>query len=212
MDGFSLIDGLYLAPTPAGAYYAVSDSREDKARTVLRNVMRQREARPLDEFWLQRLFGEPGAAAASILADLQDRGYVQGMERAWGPPSGPLDEVIPPLLAGLSLPGDSVLLADDHGLALASHGFDERQAEALAGVSASLGVLHARHGGLFDRELGVSSSAWALVGAGGNSEVGFWPLYIGSSRFVLVIKGFPNLNRPELVDLIWALNRRYAVN
>jgi hypothetical protein len=62
---------------------------------------------------------------------------------------------------------------------------------------------------VLEQSLNLSSSAWAIVGAGGNSEVGFWPLYIGSQRFVLIIRGIPHLNRPALVSLIWALTRRY---
>jgi len=59
--------------------------------------------------------------------------------------------------------------------------------------------------------MGLETSAWALVDAAGNSRVGFWPLYVGKQRFVLVLGGVPRLNQPALTELIWALSKRYAV-
>ncbi len=205
-----LIPGLYLAPSPSGAYYAVSDAASDQARATLLNMMRQREAKPLDDFWLERFSGDSGGRAVELLTALQDAGYVQGLGQPHGPPPGSVDEVVPRLLTALAMPGGQILLADGHGLALASHGFGDAEAEELAGLSADLAMLHARHRDLLVGKLDIFSSAWAIVGAGGNSEVGFWPLYIESHRFVLVIRGCPNLNRPELVDLVWLLTRRYA--
>jgi len=58
--------------------------------------------------------------------------------------------------------------------------------------------------------LGLNSSAWSVVDAAGHTKIGFWPLFIGQQRFVLVMEGVPNLNRKEFVDLIWLLSRRYA--
>ena len=56
----------------------------------------------------------------------------------------------------------------------------------------------------------MNSSAWAVVDASGSSKLGFWPIYIGKLRFVLVIQGMPRLNQPDFVKLIWILNLRYS--
>jgi hypothetical protein len=56
----------------------------------------------------------------------------------------------------------------------------------------------------------LGSHAWAVVDFFGNSQVGFWPLFIGNNRFVVVISGIPHFNQPELVSLVWALTIRYA--
>ena len=212
MMDYQLTEGVYLAPSPAGAYYAVSGGVPEQGRDVLLNMMRRRTAERLEVATLERLTGERGERALACLSELQATGLVQGMARPFQPPVGPLEEVLYALLEALSPTNGQALLADDQGLVLSNYGFDEEQAEELAGLSASLGKLHQRHQALLGESLDLSSSAWALVGAGGDSKVGFWPLYIYPYRFVLVMRGVPNLNRPALVSLVWALVCRYAAN
>ena len=57
----------------------------------------------------------------------------------------------------------------------------------------------------------MRSSAWALINAGGMSNMGFWPLFIGKHRFVLIISGAPKLDQPAMLDLVWLLFRRYGI-
>jgi hypothetical protein len=57
--------------------------------------------------------------------------------------------------------------------------------------------------------LTIDSHAWAIVDAFGSSQLGFWPLFIGNSQFVITISGIPHFNRPDFVTLIWALSTRY---
>ena len=47
--------------------------------------------------------------------------------------------------------------------------------------------------------------------AAGHSQLGFWPLHVGCERFVLAIAGQPAFNRPQLVELVVHLHRRFAV-
>jgi hypothetical protein len=209
MKDYRILAATYLVPSPAGAYYAVSSSNSEPGRNLLLNIMRQKRAELLDTQWLELLSGESEDIGAEILLELQNAHMVQGLDQAFEPPQGSLETALPSLLADLAVSGDQVLLADDEGFSLANHGFEPGQAEELSGLSANLGLLHERHHHVLEQSLNLSSSAWAIVGAGGNSEVGFWPLYIGSQRFVLIIRGIPHLNRPALVSLIWALTRRY---
>jgi len=44
----------------------------------------------------------------------------------------------------------------------------------------------------------------------GNSQVGFWPIFVGEHRFGLVIGGLPQLNQAALISLVWALMMRYG--
>jgi hypothetical protein len=209
MKDYRILAATYLVPSPAGAYYAVSSSNFEPGRHLLLNIMQQKRAELLDTQWLELLSGESEDIGAEILLELQNAHMVQGLDQVFEPPQGSLETALPSLLADLAVSGDQVLLADDEGFSLASHGFEPGQAEELSGLSANLGLLHERHHHVLEQSLNLSSSAWAIVGAGGNSEVGFWPLYIGSQRFVLIIRGIPHLNRPALVSLIWALTRRY---
>ncbi len=103
-----------------------------------------------------------------------------------------------------------VLLADEQGLYLASSGLPHEVAEELSALSADLATVHKRRSGLLYNNLGIGSHAWAIVDAFGNSQVGFWPIFIGSHRFVIVIAGVPHFNQSEFVTLIWALSKRYT--
>ena len=43
--------------------------------------------------------------------------------------------------------------------------------------------------------LGLASHAWAIVDAFGCSQIGFWPIFIGDTRFVIAISGIPHFNQ-----------------
>ncbi len=58
--------------------------------------------------------------------------------------------------------------------------------------------------------LGIASHAWAIVDGFGSSQTGFWPVFIGKTRFAIVISGIPHFNQPDFVTLIWALIIRYV--
>ena len=46
--------------------------------------------------------------------------------------------------------------------------------------------------------------------AAGNSQLGFWPLFIDTQRFALILQGVPRFNQPVFTELVWALSTRYA--
>lgn len=209
MSDYELLPGLYLAPTPAGAYFAVSSPAEDVFRGLLLILMRGEVSPALTEESLVDLTGLEAGLAMERLYHLQSLHLIQGLSEPRHIPQGNLEKVLPGILAELAGRGRA-LLADDQGFYLASHGFHHETAEELAGLSADLGLLHQRHQGLIANNLSLRSSAWALINAGGNSEIGFWPLYVGSQRFVLILTGLPNLNQVATLDLIWSLVRRYG--
>jgi hypothetical protein len=209
MSDYELIDGLYLAPSPAGAYYAASSPGEDVSRRLLLRLMAGRSSPALVAETLPELTGMELEPALDTLHRMQSMRLLQGLREPRILPEGSLEKVLPGILADMA--GRSkALLADEQGFYLASHGFHHETAEELAGLSADLGNLHQRHQGLISGNLSLQTSAWALINAGGNSEIGFWPLYIGQQRFVLILTGLPNLNQAATVDLIWALVHRYG--
>ena len=117
--------------------------------------------------------------------------------------------MLPALLPALSSEGRA-LLVDAQGFVAGATGFTPEAAEALAALSADLGILHERHRRHFPTSIGLPTSAWALVDGAGNSEVGFWPLHIGDEHFVLTILGIPRLHQQAFTDLIWVLMLRYG--
>ena len=201
---------LYLAPTPAGAYYCVAGNDKSAPRRFLRNLL-VADATPLlsTENLRQLMRLDSDKEALEMLAHLQKLGWVQGLEAALEAPSGRLEDFLPELLSALSVSGKA-LLADEEGFYIASSGFPHETAEELSGLSANIATLHDRYQGVLKNNLGEGSSAWGLIDAAGNSQVGFWPIFIGRYRFALVIGGVPRLNQPALTNLVWALNMRYG--
>ncbi|EIC30606.1 hypothetical protein [Methylomicrobium album] len=210
MSGYHLTEGLFLYPTPSGAYYAVSSNEMDKPRQFIRQMLSQPATKALTFENLQELTGlEDPEKCMEMLHHCQKLGWVQGLKQALNYPSEQLDKILPDMLSAITENG-KVLLADMEGFYLASHGFPHEVAEELSALSAEIATVHARRSGVLMNNLGQTSQAWAIVDVFGNSQMGFWPLFIGKNRFVLIISGIPHFNQPEFVSLIWALAIRYA--
>ncbi len=212
MSAYKLVEELYLLPTPSGAYYAIASKEEDKARRFLRKLLHQSKTPKLTEEKLLTLNETDDAEKAfELLHHCQKLGWVQGSDQLIESPSGALEDILPNLLKEVSETG-KVLLADDQGFYLVSEGFAHETAEELSALSAEIATVHNRRSGLLRNNLGISSHAWSIVNARGNSQIGFWPVFIGDNRFVIVIEGPPHFNRAEFVNLIWVLNIRYSGN
>ncbi len=210
MSIYTLTDGLYLSPTPAGAYYAVSSAEQDKPRQFLRRLLLQTVTPALTLENLSQLTGnDVTEKSCELLYHCQKLNWVQGLGAQESYPSDLLENILPELLGKMSESG-KVLLADIQGLYLASHGFPHEVAEELSALSAELTTVHERRSGVLMNNLGMSSNAWGIIDVFGNSQIGFWPLFLGKNRFVLVISGVPHFNQPEFVKLIWTLSIRYS--
>ncbi|NOQ34975.1 MAG: hypothetical protein GQ569_03670 [Methylococcaceae bacterium] len=210
MSSYTLSDGLYIYPTPAGAYYAISSTEEDKSRRFLKSLLQQEQTLALTVDNLLKLAdSDDEEKTLKLLHHCQKLGWVQGVETAMSSPKGSLENILPDLLKSLSIKG-KVLLADDQGFYLASSGFAHEVAEELSALGAEVSTLHMRRSGLLMSNMGLGSHAWAVVNAVGKSQVGFWPVFIGKNRFVITISGTPHLNQPEFVSLAWALSIRYS--
>lgn len=210
MNEFKLSEGLFLYPTPAGAYQAVSASGEDKPRRFLKRLLQQSQTPPLNvEQLLLLADSDDETKVLELLHHCQKLGWVQGVDSQIKAPQGALEDLLPDLLDKITENG-KVLLADEQGFYLACSGFPHEAAEELSALSADLAILHNRRSGLLINNLGIASHAWAIVDAFGNSQIGFWPMFIGDHTFVIAIAGIPHFNQAEFVSLIWALSIRYA--
>jgi len=210
MNAYSLTEELYLYPTPAGAYYAACSEETDKPRQFLRALLKQQQTCELNVANLQQLMGQnEEQKCMELLHHCQKLGWIQGLDAVLQYPQGALEEILPGLLSKISEHG-KVLLADSQGFYLASHGFPHEVAEELSALSAEIASVHERRSGLLMNNMGLASHAWAVIDASGNSQVGFWPLFIGNNRFVVAISGIPHFNQSEFVSLVWALSIRYT--
>jgi hypothetical protein len=211
MASLTLADSLFIHPTPSGTYYAVSATEANATRKLIQNLLRQEESPLLTSEDLKVWTGmDDGEKSATLLYHAQGLGWVQGFDNPRKCNEQPLETQLPALLKSLSVNG-KVLLADQQGFYLASNGFPHEVAEELSALSADLASLHSRRSGLLVNNLGLATSAWGIIDAAGNSKIGFWPVFIGNQRFVLVISGLPQFNHPDFVNLVWVLSRRYAL-
>jgi hypothetical protein len=210
MSNYALKKGLYLYPTPAGAYYAVCSVNKDRPRQFLRALLAQEQTPELNMVNLQQLMSQhEEAKCLELLHHCQKLGWVQGLDTVHYYSHDALEDILPDLLSKISENG-KVLLADSQGFYLSSHGFPHEVAEELSALSAEIAIIHERRSGLLMNNMGLASNAWAVIDAYGNSQLGFWPLFIGNNRFVIAISGIPHFNHPEFVSLVWALSMRYA--
>lgn len=211
MSHYALTAGVYLYPTPAGAYYAACSLNNDKARLFLRALLMQQQTPELNLANLQQLMSQhEETKCLELLHHCQKLGWVQGLDAELHYPHDALEDILPELLSKISENG-KVLLADSQGFYLASHGFPHEVAEELSALSAEIAIIHERRSGLLMNNMGLASAAWAVIDAHGNSQLGFWPLFIGNNRFVIAISGIPHFNHPEFVSLVWTLSMRYAI-
>jgi hypothetical protein len=209
MSAFTLNDNLYINISPRGVYYATQDSSENVTRSLLIKLLQLESTPKLSSETLSEICPMATEDALNLLHNMQKLGLVTGQEISEEMPEGTLESLLSELLGAVSNSG-KVLLAEESGLYLGAAGFPHEAAEELAAISASLSEVYQRHKGLLQGNLGFDQHAWGLIDAAGNSEVGFWPLYIGENQFTLVINGMPQLNTPAFKHLVWLLVKRYG--
>ena len=209
MSQFTINDGLQLNITPRGAYYAVQDNAEDVTRSILTKLLHEDATLPLTDSTIGELCDLNVEDTSSLLHRMQTLGLISGQKEQENAPAANLEDILPDILGSLS-DSKKVLLAEHSGLYLGASGFPHEAAEELAAISANLSEVYERHKGLLNGNLRFNQRAWGLIDAAGNSEVGFWPLYVGYNQFALVIHGMPQLNRPAFKRLVWLLMRRYG--
>lgn len=208
MNGYRLQERLYGVATPAGAYMAVTGAMSAPACRLVLQLIAQERSPLLTESAVAEWTGLTRDDGLELLYRLQTLALVAATERPLQAPQGRLEVVLPPKIRELSSRG-KVLLADAQGFCLVSHGFAHEVVEELAALSAELLPISARHERLLVNNMGLQVPHWAIVGADGNSKLGFWRMQIGAQRFSLVIEGTPYLNQPVFTDVIWCLAKRY---
>ncbi len=209
MSQFTINSGLHISITPRGAYYAVQDSAQDVTRSILLKLLYKDTSVTLTDKTITKLCEMEIEDASNLIHRMQTLGLISGQKEVEEAPAKNLEDTLSDLLSSLS-DSKKVLLAEHSGLYLGASGFPHEAAEELAAISANLSEVYERHKGLLNGNLGFNQRAWGLVDAAGNSEVGFWPLYVGYNQFALVIHGMPQLNRPAFKRLVWLLIRRYG--
>ncbi|MGB1311898.1 MAG: hypothetical protein ACPG47_11835 [Leucothrix sp.] len=212
MSDYTSREDLFMGVTPGGSFYTVQDNAEEFGRQFLHRLLTVEQMPPFSLDNAKDLSGlSDDTETLEFVHLLQDAGFIYGQQTSQLAPSGSLESLLPDLLNSLSDDGRAVL-AEGQGLYLGSSGFPHEAAEELAALSASLTAIYKRHKDVLKGNLGYRQRAWGLIDAAGNSEIGFWPLYIGKDRFTLIVGGMPQFNQPAFTQLIWALERRYGTD
>lgn len=212
MSDYISRENLFMGVTPGGSFYTVQDDTEEFGREFLHRLLTVDETPSFSLDIAKDLSGlTDETETLEFVHLLQEAGFIYGQQSSQSAPTGSLESMLPGLLKSLSDDGRAVL-AEGQGLYLGSSGFPHEAAEELAALSASLTAIYRRHKDVLKGNLGYRQRAWGLIDAAGNSEIGFWPLYIGKDRFTLIVGGMPQFNQPAFTQLIWALERRYGSN
>lgn len=117
------------------------------------------------------------------------------------------------LLSGTGLPNilmhlsdvQKALLVDQDGFYFSSSGFNHEAAEEIAVLASEAVRLYERHSLLIKNNLNIYHNAVGICDPSGQSELSFFPLYIGDLKFILVTGGVPQLHKDEFVSLVRAL-------
>lgn len=207
---YSLNPNLYLLPTPAGAFSALTRVSENNFVYFLTELLRNGGSEQISIDRLTQWSGlDTPEQSLEFLFQAQKLGWVQAFDEPFNLSSGSFEQTLSELLPHLSAER-KVLLADLQGFCLHSCGFAPEVTDELSALSGSLATLHQRHQRFLNGTLELHSNAWALMNAAGHSQLGFWPLHVDTNQFMLVMAGQPTFNKPHLVELAIYLHRRFA--
>lgn len=207
---YELAGDLYVFPTPAGAYHAVSSTEPSDLRAFLHTLLQHDESPLASTENLRRwLKTDDDQAALELLHRAQTLAWIEGYDAPTRVSEQGVGVELKQLLPKLSATARGMLV-DWNGLPLTSCGIDEKTGDTLAALAADLIGVQERHAERLAQHLGRASHGWAAVDAYGSSRIGAWPLYIGDKRILLVLLGEPMLNQPAFVDMVWLLIRNYG--
>lgn len=206
----SLQSNLYPKITPAGAYYAVSSDTPSASRTLLYGLLKAEQDEVISsEKLLAWAETNDINTALNLLYRLQRLEFLYGDEVGSTDDVYLSDEQLPALMAQLSNSGKA-LLADANGLYFANANFHHEAAEELGLLASEIAKLEDNHRLLIRNNLHINNSAWGICDPSGQSELTFFPLYIGETKLILVIGGMPDLNKDAFVTLVKVLYYRYG--
>ncbi len=207
---YALAGDLFVLPTPAGAYHAVSTPDDSRVRRLLLALLRHRSSPRIDtRFLCESLDTDSEQEALEVLHRAQSLAWIEGYDKARDVPELGVGQELRELLPQLSSVGKGLII-DWNGLSLASCGIDDATADTLAALSADLIGVQERHADRMAEHLGQSSHGWAAVDAYGSSRIGAWPLYVGDKRMLLVLLGEPRLNDSSFLAMVWLLIENYG--
>lgn len=196
---------LYPKVMPAGAFYAVSSPSHSASRMLLANILQADINAKLSEERLKQWAETDDVhTALNLLYRLQRLEFLYGETK----PSSQLVKVtsdgFEDILGQLS-DSHKALLVDQDGFYFANVGFNHETAEEVANLSSEATRLTEKHNLLIKNNLNIYNNAIGICDPAGQSELTFFPLYIGNTKNILVTAGLPLLNSEAFVTMVRGL-------
>ncbi|MBI0097926.1 MULTISPECIES: peptidase M23 [Snodgrassella] len=196
---------LYPKVMPAGAFYAVSSPNQSASRMLLANILQADINAKLTEERLKRWAETDDVhTALNLLYRLQRLEFLYGEAK----PSSQLVKVTSDefenILGQLS-DSHKALLVDQDGFYFANVGFNHETAEEVANLASEATRLTEKHSLLIKNNLNIYNNAIGICDPAGQSELTFFPLYIGNTKNILVTAGLPLLNGEAFVTMVRGL-------
>ena len=196
---------LYPKVMPAGAFYAVSSPNQSASRMLLANILQADINAKLTEERLKRWAETDDVhTALNLLYRLQRLEFLYGEAK----PSSQLVKVTSDEFENtLGQLSDShkALLVDQDGFYFANVGFNHETAEEVANLASEATRLTEKHSLLIKNNLNIYNNAIGICDPAGQSELTFFPLYIGNTKNILVTAGLPLLNGEAFVTMVRGL-------
>lgn len=196
---------LYPKVMPAGAFYAVSSPSHSASRMLLANILQANINSRLTEDRLKQWAETDDVhTALNLLYRLQRLEFLYGEAK----PSSQLVKVTSDgfenILGQLS-DSHKALLVDQDGFYFANVGFNHETAEEVANLASEATRLTEKHSLLIKNNLNIYNNAIGICDPAGQSELTFFPLYIGNTKNILVTAGLPLLNSEAFVTMVRGL-------
>lgn len=200
-----LHNDLYPKVMPAGAFYAVSSTGPSASRKLLANILRADVNAKLTEERLKEWAEtEDTHTALSLLYRLQRLEFLYGEAIPSSQIVEVTSDVFEDILGQLS-DSHRALLVDQNGFYFANVGFNHETAEEVANLASEAIRLSEKNNLLIKNNLNIYNTAVGICDPAGQSELTFFPLYIGKNKNILVTAGQPLLNSEAFVTLVRGL-------
>ncbi len=200
----------FLHVTASGCFHAVSSARREVHRDALLSLLGCTQTPQCNPEFLGRNKELSPEKVLGVYQNLQNAGFIDIREGPDDMPAAPFEELFIHLLPSLSDVARVVLADASRGFFLGCSGFTSVEAEELAVLSSRIRTVYEQSKPLLNGSLSIRSSAFGIIDPSGNSELGFWPCFVGDTTFVLVIAGLPQFNCREFRNMIWVLVQRYG--
>ncbi|KES10505.1 Roadblock/LC7 domain protein [Snodgrassella alvi SCGC AB-598-O02] len=200
-----LHNDLYPKVMPAGAFYAVSSNSPSASRKLLANILRADVKAKLTEERLREWAETDDThTALSLLYRLQRLEFLYGEAIPSSQIVEVTSDVFEDILGQLS-DSHRALLVDQNGFYFANVGFNHETAEEVANLASEAIRLSEKNNLLIKNNLNIYNTAVGICDPAGQSELTFFPLYIGKNKNILVTAGQPLLNSEAFVTLVRGL-------